>query len=364
MSKAVIGLGFGDEGKGCTVDWLCNLSPASTVVRFSGGHQAGHNVVAKGLEHVFSNFGSGTIRGNPTYWDEHCTIDPVAIRREYTILRSKGISPRLYINRNCPVSTFLERSANRESIETMHHGTCGVGFFETLKRERNHFSLTAMDLKWNDVVEMKLKIFANQYYNVKIELDDHNEFIDAYRWLQTSNEVKIVESSAGIVGNDSIYESSQGLMLDENIGFFPHVTPSSVGTKRLREMGVSPQMFYVTRAYQTRHGNGPMTQHTYGEKDNIIVNPKETNYDCGAQGKFRRSMLDVNLLEYALRKDGGQRDDSVLVVTCLERLKEFMFYYSGKIITSSSKEEFVREIKTILDFKHAICCTNHNFKDL
>ena len=105
-----------------------------------------------------------------------------------------------------------------------------------------------------------------------------------------------------------------------------------------------------------------MTQ--YGEKDNIIVNPKETNYDCGAQGKFRRSMLDVNLLEYALRKDGGQRDDSVLVVTCLERLKEFMFYYSGKIITSSSKEEFVREIKTILDFKHAICCTNHNFKDL
>ena len=62
----VVGLQFGDEGKGLLTNFLCQESPNSLVVRYSGGQQAGHTVVLDGKQHVFSNFGSGTLNGNPT----------------------------------------------------------------------------------------------------------------------------------------------------------------------------------------------------------------------------------------------------------------------------------------------------------
>src|SRR5574343_932195 len=103
--KACIGLGFGDEGKGITVDYLASQSPDSLVVRYSGGQQAGHTVCLNGIRHVFSNFGSGSLRGLPTYWSEHCTVDPVGIMNELNILTEQGINPILYIDGNAPVTT-------------------------------------------------------------------------------------------------------------------------------------------------------------------------------------------------------------------------------------------------------------------
>ncbi len=74
-NRAVIGLGFGDEGKGVVTEYLCSQDPEHTVVvRFSGGQQAGHKVCKGDTEHIFSNFGSGTLSGCPTYWSEHCTF--------------------------------------------------------------------------------------------------------------------------------------------------------------------------------------------------------------------------------------------------------------------------------------------------
>ena len=67
----VIGLGFGDEGKGITTSYLCKkLEGTKIVVRFNGGHQAGHTVVFNGKRHIFSSWGSGTLQGIPTYWSE------------------------------------------------------------------------------------------------------------------------------------------------------------------------------------------------------------------------------------------------------------------------------------------------------
>ena len=82
--SVVLGIGFGDEGKGITTDYLCHhilrqegLAPM--VVRFSGGHQAGHTVYVKEssesiIKHIFSSFGSGTLRGCPTYLSQFCTV--------------------------------------------------------------------------------------------------------------------------------------------------------------------------------------------------------------------------------------------------------------------------------------------------
>ena len=62
----LLGSSFGDEGKGIITDYMCNISTQPLVVRFSGGHNAGHTVVVDDKKHVFSHFGSGTLRGAPT----------------------------------------------------------------------------------------------------------------------------------------------------------------------------------------------------------------------------------------------------------------------------------------------------------
>ncbi|HSY75885.1 MAG TPA: adenylosuccinate synthetase, partial [Bacteroidia bacterium] len=64
----VVGLGYGDESKGSTTAFLCQQGSNPLVIRYCGGHQAGHTVIYSGKRHVFSNFGSGTLQGAPTYW--------------------------------------------------------------------------------------------------------------------------------------------------------------------------------------------------------------------------------------------------------------------------------------------------------
>ena len=75
--KAVIGAQFGDEGKGLVVDYLCSQVENPLVVRFSGGAQAGHTVWHKDKTHIFSHFGSGSLRGASTYWSSTCLTDPI-----------------------------------------------------------------------------------------------------------------------------------------------------------------------------------------------------------------------------------------------------------------------------------------------
>ncbi|MEM9930725.1 MAG: adenylosuccinate synthetase, partial [Bacteroidota bacterium] len=83
----VLGLAFGDEGKGVTTDYLCRQAERPLVIRFSGGHQAGHTVVSpQGRRHVFSNFGAGTLAGAPTFWSKYCTFHPVGYANEHESL--------------------------------------------------------------------------------------------------------------------------------------------------------------------------------------------------------------------------------------------------------------------------------------
>ena len=86
-NSVVIGLGFGDEGKGLVTNYLS--SPSSLVCRFSGGHQAGHTVIENGKRHVFSNYGAGPLKGAPTYWSQFCTFEPIGFLKERAILRKK-----------------------------------------------------------------------------------------------------------------------------------------------------------------------------------------------------------------------------------------------------------------------------------
>ena len=153
MNFAVIGLGFGDEGKGMVTNYLSSKFVDTFVVRYSGGPQAGHTVCTKnGFRHIFSNFGSGTLNATSTYWSELCPIDPEAIVREKQVLFEKGFNPRLYIDNKCPVITPYDRIKNQNSSSDKLNGTCGIGFGATIQREEDHYSLTAKDLFYASVL--------------------------------------------------------------------------------------------------------------------------------------------------------------------------------------------------------------------
>ena len=320
---AVIGLGFGDEGKGITTDYLASKNPRALITRFSGGHQAGHTVQVGETRHVFSNFGSGTLRGNPTYWSEFCTVDPEGILKEYQILTALGITDiDLFIDAKAPVTTPFEKFVNQDKDIFAIHGTCGVGVGQTYQREQDHYHLTFEDLFNPQIMNIKLSQMRKFYYRYK-EDNNLDEFLFAVEAIK-----KIAMLTYGIPDGVSkiIFEGSQGLMLDQNIGFFPNVTRSNTGSKNILSMVNLFDPFIVTRCYETRHGNGPMTGVEFPENpfvDNIV----ETNVNNKFQGKFKKAVLNIDTLKYALLKDGYLwKADNTLVITCMDHMNGRWYY--------------------------------------
>ena len=144
MAKAryvsLLGLGFGDCGKGLFTDALTRSLHAHTIVRFNGGAQAGHNVVLPdGRHHTFSQFGAGSfVDGTVTVLASPVVVHPSALGVEARALECVGLADamtRLMIDGRCRVTTPFHQSAGRlrEHLRgTTAHGTCGVGVGETV----------------------------------------------------------------------------------------------------------------------------------------------------------------------------------------------------------------------------------------
>ena len=173
-SKIVLGLGFGDCGKGITTDFLCSKEdPSSTiVVRFSGGQQCGHNVKIGDRSHVHSNYGSGTLRGVPSYFSEHCTIYPVTMYREKQYLKRLGIEPELYIHPLANLTSPADVAYNKWREKRLNHGSCGLGVGATMTRnETTGYKLYAIDLLNQSTLSEKIINIYN-YYRGQIVLEN------------------------------------------------------------------------------------------------------------------------------------------------------------------------------------------------
>jgi len=353
--QAVIGLGFGDEGKGIVTDYLCSKSKNALVMRFSGGQQAGHTVMTGGMKHTFSNYGSGTLRGVPTHWTNFCTVDPMGIYREAKVLVNLNVNPVLTVHPNCPVTTPYDKAHNQTNNSYNKHGTCGVGVGATWAREEKHYSLVWGDLYNKTVRDIKLDMIRD-YYGDNIHQEERDKFI-GYCDFVTDLIPYTSELHAGSY-DDIIFEGSQGILLDQDIGFFPHVTRSNTDTTNIEKLiGDDPklELYLVTRAYQTRHGNGPMTNEVYGT---IINNRNETNLDTTFQGKFRKSVLDIDLLMYAKQRgisDSYSEHQTTLVITCLDHIEQNWFItYRGGLINFQSEDKFVEFISDNLGIEKVI----------
>ena len=364
---AVIGLGFGDEGKGMVTSSLAECHKRTKnplIVRFSGGHQAGHTVHYGGHSHVFSNFGSGALQDIPTYWSKACTVDPVGLSNELKVLIDK-VDPyniQLFINNDCPVTTPYDITYNRSAGRARNDGTCGVGFGATLEREENNMHFRFSDLFYPTIMNIKLTLIADDYGMAELPLDEFREAVKAITnpMFYPSEIITPVENMPSDYYT-YIFEGSQGLLLDKDIGFFPHVTRSNVGLADLaHKFEPIDEVYYITRAYQTRHGNGPMTS----EHDQNLKNTEsESNKTHPYQGEFRTGVLDLDLLKYAIERDrraaeanriyawlsGGRKEN--LVITCMDQMTRFRLIKASKIHTYDNANEFVREIISTLGIR-------------
>lgn len=331
--KVVLGLGFGDEGKGATVNSLIVDPNKTLIVRFNGGHQVGHTVVYNDIRHTFSNFGSGSLKGSPTYITEYCTVDPISLEYEGKALHKQGVEPIVYFNANAMITTPYDRFSNIFDVKNIHHGSVGVGFGKTIERNESNYKLYVRDLFYPKIRDLKLKLISDIYYDK--QFNDINDlliekfkeccdvFIRKYNVVNTLNEVIHKLSISNL-----IFEGGQGIMLDKDYGFFPNVTRSNTTSKNVMSILGENELlneniitYYVTRAYQTRHGNGFLINSEFGD-DFIEKNPYETNVNGGTQGEFRRAMLDLDQLRYALNCDSyhNKCNNKKIVFTCLDHV--------------------------------------------
>lgn len=364
-AKIVLDLTFGDSGKGLMVDNLCK-GKETLVVRFSGGQQVGHTVVADGFRHVFSNLGAGTLRGSHTYYTEDTTMYLNTLFRELFLFKQAGkfnMGFRQYYHPLSMVTTPFDVIVNRIKENRLKHGSCGLGIGETMKRNTTPYKFYVQDLINPVIFEQKLKSVKDYFEDVMYVngilrcggQDLHTELEDFYRYVEKFREyhkqglfqIKTIHDIPDIYSN-LVFEGSQGIMLDMDHGIFPNVTYANTTCKNaLKFISKSRynideiETYYVTRCYQTRHGNGWMPN-----EDLIVLenNAKETNVQNEWQGEFRTGELDVDLLKHAISCDESYHDilpDMIfsknIVLTCLDQRPEFD--YEG------FKNQFVNDLR-------------------
>jgi adenylosuccinate synthase len=186
------------------------------------------------------------------------------------------------------------------------------------RNELTPYRLYVQDLYYPSVLEQKLQAIG-EYYRRKVHnpmlMLDLQELVEAFKvavtevlpLIEVVGEKIFLGKRIYQLGYDAlIFEGSQGILLDRDFGFFPHVTRAYTSSRNAMELIQRyrlplPDLFYITRAYQTRHGNGFLSNedHTL----NYTPNPRETNVFNEWQGQQRVAPLDVDLLNYALDCD-------------------------------------------------------------
>jgi adenylosuccinate synthase len=334
---SLLGLGFGDCGKGLFTDHLSGALQAHTVVRFNGGAQAGHNVVlGDGRHHTFSQFGAGSFHaGVGTVLASPVVVHPTALRVEEGALRRAGVNDafsRLLVDARCRVTTPFHQAAGRLrewARGSDAHGSCGVGVGETVRHalaapdEALHYgdlSSSAHALEKLQAARVTLlREFAHTAFShadAARELSVLQDESLAQRWLDAvapymaQSPPASADRIAGRLARTGtvIFEGAQGVLLDEWRGFHPHTTWSTISTAAveavLREAGIDApvQHLGVLRSYLTRHGPGPLPTHDPA-LDARLREPH--NADEGWQGVFRRGHPDAVLLRHALDAVGA-----------------------------------------------------------
>ena len=275
----VVGTQWGDEGKGKVVDWMTDH--AQGVVRFQGGHNAGHTLVIKGVKTALQLIPSGIMRdGVACYIGNGVVLDPTHLLTEIERLEAAGVEvrSRLFISESCPlilpfhVAVDKAREALRETSGSGKIGTTGKGIGPADEDKVARRALRAQDLKHPERFAKKLREllelhnFALRGYLKGEELAFEPIFEQAMKMAEAIKpmlaDVGYMIHKASKAGANILFEGAQGTLLDIDHGTYPYVTSSNcVAGNAAAGAGVGPQMLHymlgITKAYTTRVGSGP-----------------------------------------------------------------------------------------------------------
>ncbi len=319
-SLVIVGTQWGDEGKGKITDFLTDK--ADVVVRYQGGNNAGHTVIANDITYKLHLIPSGVVQNKPSIIASGVALDPIWLAEEMNILQEQGLSfDNLLIDKRThlimPYHKLLD-ALNEQSLGDKEIGTTkrGIGPCYTDKTKR--IGIRVCDLLDKDVFLEKL---TNNVNKINRELQeiynetplDINEIYQQY--IEISSMLRPYVSDASVVLNDYIkkgskvlFEGAQGTLLDIDYGTYPYVTsshPTSAGV--CIGTGVGPtainEVVGIAKAYTTRVGSGPFPTELLDETGEFL---REKGFEFGTTtGRPRRcGWLDTVILKYSARING------------------------------------------------------------
>ena len=317
----VVGTQWGDEGKGKVVDWLS--SRADVVVRFQGGHNAGHTLVIDGKTYKLSLLPSGTVRGITLIIGNGVVIDPWALFEEIERVKSQGveISPKvLKIAENACLILPLHKKLDlvrEESAGSSKIGTTGRGIGPAYEDKVARRAIRISDLKDDEILSSKVERLMSHHNALLRGLDkdqlDKDEIISSLLDLKSKIIPFIGNTWQELYlrrkrGERILFEGAQGVMLDLDHGTYPFVTSSNtVAAQAAVGSGLGANaldyVLGITKAYTTRVGKGPFPTELNNEiSDHLGSKGKEFGTVTGRQR--RCGWFDSVMVRQALKVSG------------------------------------------------------------
>jgi adenylosuccinate synthase len=349
----LLGLQWGDEGKGKIVDVL--TSNYNIIARFQGGPNAGHTLVFNGMKHVLHTIPSGIFHeGAKNLVGNGVVIDPVIFKKELDKLDNQGVDYKksLIISRKAhlilPTHRLLDAASEASKGKAKIGSTLkGIGPTYMDKTGRNGIRVGDLEMEnW----EEKYRNLANKhqsmisFYDVDLQYDLkelESEFFEAVKTLKSLEFIDSEEylHQAEKAGNSVLAEGAQGSLLDIDFGTYPFVTSSNTtAAGACTGLGISPgsvqEVFGIFKAYTTRVGSGPFPTELFDENGETMA---RVGCEFGATtGRPRRcGWLDLVALRYACQVNGVTQLMMMKadVLSGFKTLKICTSYnYKGKVI--------------------------------
>ena len=330
----IIGTQWGDEGKGKLVDLL--TEQAHAVVRFQGGHNAGHTLVIRGEKTVLHLIPSGILRDNVQCMiGNGVVLSPNALMEEIEFLEKAGISVRnrLLISEACtlilPVHVAIDQ-AREKARGGKAIGTTGRGIGPAYEDKAGRRGLRAGDLLDTESFAVKLEELVD-YHNFMLTHYYHTDAVDYQKTLaealRLGEQIKpmLTDVSEALYtyqaqGKNLLFEGAQGALLDIDHGTFPYVTSSSTTAGGAATgSGLGPldldYVLGITKAYSTRVGNGPFPSELH-DTNGAHLSAKGHEFGATTGRKRRTGWFDA----VAMRKSAKLNSLSGICLTKLDVL--------------------------------------------
>lgn len=317
---ALLGIVFGDEGKGKVVDVF---TPRYDVVaRFAGGPNAGHTIIFEGKKFVLRSIPSGIFdEGKLNIIGNGCVIAPDLFAAEAHELEAAGydLKSRLHISKRAhlilPTHRVLDRAYEAAKGKNKV-GTTGKGIGPTYSEKASRTGLRVGDIqdnfqeKYNVLKARHMQILSDMHYTDFDITEEEKLWMEGVEYMRqfplTDTEIEI--NRALEAGKNVLAEGAQGTMLDIDHGTYPFVSSSSTVCGGVcTGLGVAPnrigEVFGIFKAYSTRVGAGPFPVELFDETGDLI---REVGHEYGAvTGRNRRcGWLDLVALKYAIMLNG------------------------------------------------------------